>query len=587
MSSLQIQNFSGMMPLRDPMLLENNYAQYCTNTFLYKGAIRGFREDQSVHTIGKPAASSVYRIPSDTNVKQNFANSIWLEFQDLFTSVIRAPMIEDQFERYYFFPSSDGNSSPGAYYNTKAQLAAGLTGWSLGVIPPVAAPAVVPPSGTDEVRAYVYTYLTNFSEESAPSPVTVSVSGASVGTWGIGFPAAPVVAGKPTIETINIYREVEDTSGNVNFYLVGQIPASSTSFSDVISDANAVNNPILPSLSWTPPPADLEGVVIMANGILAGWSNKKEIWFCEPYHPHAWPPAYAVTVPYPVVALAAVGSSLSILTEGRPQMATGATPATMTIGEIAANEPCISRGSVVAAGEGVYYASPNGLILLNSSGTSSVSQNILTKEDWIKADPYDFSAGKYSQAYVAFIRNTLNSDNGLVIDHGAYSLVTSYPAALNTPFTWLSLPGTVTNVYNDELSGQTFYISANKVYQWNPETGNILLPWIWHSKDFRFPYPNAFIAGNVLFDIPPEVTIPAPTSHNTDQGQTYDPTKQYLLMRVYADKRLVYVREFLRSGEIFKLPSGFKADIFSFQFEGIVSATFFQVATSVKELRGV
>src|SRR4029077_3521031 len=109
--------------------------------------------------------------------------------------------------------------------------------------------------------------------------------------------------------------------------------------------------------------ADLQGVVMMANGIAAGWSNEREVWFSAAYLPHAWPASYALTVDYPIVGLTANGASLNILCEGAPFIATGVTPDTMTIGRISSNEPCISRGSIVGSGEGAYYASPNGLIL--------------------------------------------------------------------------------------------------------------------------------------------------------------------------------------------------------------------------------
>jgi hypothetical protein len=327
----------------------------------------------------------------------------------------------------------------------------------------------------------------------------------------------------------------------------------------------------------------------MANGIMAGWSNQKEIWFSEAYIPHAWPAAYALTVPYPIVGLGAVGSSLVILTEGEPSIATGITPGTMTIGGLAANEPCISRGSIVAAGEGVYYASPNGLILANSSGTTSVTLNILQKEDWIDTNPYDHAGGKYSQAYVAAVKGVATLPNGLILDRGAYSLLTLYPAKVNTPFSWLSLPGPVENIYNDELSGQLFIIAAGEVSQWNPETNDGLMPFVWRSKDFTFLFPQQFAAGIVHFNVPSTVTIPVPTpaTRNTSQTQAFNPAKQYLLLRVFADGKQILVREIQVTGELILLPSGFKALFWSFQIEGIVEVKKMQFASSVKELRKV
>ena len=57
---------------------------------------------------------------------------------------------------------------------------------------------------------------------------------------------------------------------------------------------------------------------MMANGIAAGFTNEREVWFSAAYLPHAWPPQYALTVDYPIVGLTANGTSLNIMTEGRP-----------------------------------------------------------------------------------------------------------------------------------------------------------------------------------------------------------------------------------------------------------------------------
>lgn len=571
-----------MTPLRDPSLLDDNYSQYCVNAFLYKGTVRGFRENNPVFKCKLETTTAVYRIPNKDTVKPDFLNSLWLEFDDEYISVLRSPVIEDKFKRYYFFPST---GSP--YFNTLENLQNGAPGYLLGVPVPETAPTVEGPVGSDEARSYGYTWVNQFGEEGQLSPTTTLI-GPAIGDYILGLtPPLPSDLEDRALASINIYRTVTDTSGNAEFFLLANVPITQTTFADTVPDNVLANNLQLPSAGYSLPPVDLQGVVQMANGIMAGWSNEKEVWFSDPYIPHSWPSGYAVNVDAPIVGLAAVGSSLAILTEGSPWMATGITPSTITFGKIAANEPCISRGSIVAAGEGIYYASPNGLQLVNTSGTTSATQSIFQKEDWIGTNPYIFAAGKYSQAYVALLKGSANFENGIVIDHGAYSLVTLYPAKLNTPFTYLNLPGPLTNIYNDELSGQVFFLAGGLVYQWNPETATSLLPYVWRSKDYRFPFDDQFSCGTVYFAIPPTVTIPTPESktRNTNQDQVYDPETQYLLMRVFADGRQVLVREIQVSGEVFKVPSGFKATYWSFQFEGIVTVRYAEFATSVKELR--
>jgi hypothetical protein len=367
--------------------------------------------------------------------------------------------------------------------------------------------------------------------------------------------------------------------------------SGTTTLTDNALDASITANMQLGSINYLEPPIGLQGVVMMANGIAAGFTNQREIWFSEAYLPHAWPAAYALTVDYPVVGLTADGTSLNIMTEGSPFIATGVTPDTMTIGKITANEPCIGRGSIIAAGEGAYYASPNGYILLNTGGTTNITEQILEKEFWYQLQPWNLVSGRYSLSMACFIKGpgapSIDPDkteniHGMVIDF----------TDSNVPFSYLDTFHPIVNAMTDELSGQVFYIANDQVYQWNPAptpaanppiTGQ-LWPWVWKTKKFRFTFPQQFMAFMVLFDVPPEIKF-TPGTRNTDQAQVYDPTTQYLIVRVYADGKQIVVREIQQSGETLLITNGSKWTQWEFQFEGIVRMKFFKSATSVKELK--
>ena len=170
-----------------------------------------------------------------------------------------------------------------------------------------------------ETRAYLYTYISDFSEESQPSPATVA-SGDGTGTWIIVIPAPP--AGYATNHPFNpghyrLYRTVTDSQGNATYYQVTEVPINPigpVTISDSASDGVVTANLVLNTVGYAPPPAGLQGVVMMANGIAAGFTNEREVWFSAAYLPHAWPPQYALTVDYPIIGLTANGSSLNIVT---------------------------------------------------------------------------------------------------------------------------------------------------------------------------------------------------------------------------------------------------------------------------------
>jgi hypothetical protein len=400
-------------------------------------------------------------------------------------------------------------------------------------------------------------------------------------------PLEAAIADNRNIVSFRLYRTVTDSSGNASYYQVGPDYPHLNGYTiyDSSLDKDITSAKSLDTVSYTPPPADLQGVVMMANGIAAGWSNQREVWFSAAYLPHAWPAVYALTVDYPIVGMTADGSSLNIVTEGSPFLATGVTPDTMTMAKITANEPCIGRGSVISAGEGAYYASPNGYQLLNSSGTTNVTLQLFEKEFWYTLQPYQFVAAKYGASMVAYNKGT---SNGVVIDFNDK----------NTPFTYIDIMGAVINAMTDELSGQVFFLSTydssdpnnhiGAVVQWNPPIGipdnTSLWNYVWKTKRFRFTTPQQLKAFLVYFAVPPEVTFTL-GSRNTDQTQVYNPLAQYLIVRVYADGKQVVVREIQTSGEVLLIPGGFKAEIWEFFFVGQIGMKFFKCASSVKELR--
>jgi hypothetical protein len=757
MSVVTIQDFSGMMPLRDALLLPDRNAQYAKNTWLYKGAVRGFRQAAQVYVTKYSDTQQVYRIPESSAEPPDFLASKWLEFPDPYMAVIRNPVVGDQWNRYYFFPSDQYNSTganpdwpvtrpppqyrtydpatntvgpllvlgiptpadppivvPAPTTTTKTATAAAppgstsltlnnttdlsdgmsITDTSLTTVTHILTAGTAPsdtnpnvlvvddvtgiligmtitnntnPSGliygtsvtnivglnvtmsqdvassgvaagdsikfqniafpvaatidtngvvnsttvnmnaptagagvlvgdqiefdvTDiENRAYVYTYVSAYGEE-GPASQPTNETGNPTGTWQITIPAPdPTDTTNRNLAKIRLYRTVVDASGNAAYYQVTEFPWTTgvTNYSDSFTPLEIVNNSPLTTELFTPPPTDLQGVVMMANGIAAGWSNDREIWFSAAYLPHAWPASYALTVDFPVVGLTANGASLNIMCKGSPFIATGVTPDTMTIGKISSNEPCIARGSVVSSGEGAYYASPNGVILLNSTGTMSITEFVYEKEFHNSLQPWNWAAGHYGLNYVAFIKGAglagVDPDglalHGFVLDK----------EDKNTPFCYLHFSTTVDNMYFDEISGQLFeLLSDGKVMQWNPPIANpgttTLWDWMWKSKQFRMAFPASFKAIKIIFEVPPEVTI-TPGVRNTDQNQIFNPATQWLIVRVFADGRFVMVKEVQQNEEILKIPDGFKATLWELELQGQVNVKHLKMATSVKELR--
>ncbi len=630
---IKVQNFAGMLPFKTDALLPENVATYAQNAWLYHGDLRAFRQPTEIYTLKEWDTKSIYRLPVK-DAPTDIASSKWLEFDDPDMCVVRAPMVNDRWDRYYFF-------SPTAVpeYNTRERLEAGLPNYLLGVPGPSEAPTVAAAAGTDVTRAYVYTWVSEFGEESAPSIPDVA-TGANPGTWTITIPPCPfTVTNSRSIVSTRIYRTIADGAGGAAYYLVDTVPLTTTSYTDSKKDTEVTGATQLATTGWGPPPNDLCGAVVLPNGIVAGWTLSNDIWFCDPYHPHSWPSSYTFSVEHEIVGMGVMGQSFAVLTQGPPYVGTGVHPSTMSITATSAKEPCLSRRSIISSENGVTYVSQNGLVNLQYGygAAQNLTAQFFSRQQWIALRPDMFMAAKMPQSYMAFTQHGelivgevidgaispgtngsapgdglyfdgaykpgsdgLDPDDGIVLEgfhatfrpdsnQGDNGFIFGGAQPENTTFTYVAFPGLVDNMFQDEYSGEIFIVSEGKIWWWDKPKQPRNSSYIWQSKLFEFPSKQAFVAAKIFFGVPPEmgIPVPQPETRNTDQNQTYDPTKQYLLLRVYAGGKQILVREVQKSGELIKIPGGFKEDFWQFRLEGQVVVQNVQIATSVKELQNV
>ena len=635
MAVVKVENFAGMLPFKSDALLPENAATYAQNAWLYHGDLRAFRIPTDIYTMKNPNAGSVYRLPSLTD-PADIVGSTWLEFEDPDMVVVRAPMVDDKWDRYYFFSPS---SVP--IYNTRQRIEAGLPGYLLGVPGPTDAPGVTPAAGTDVTRAYVYTWVSEFGEESAPSPPTVA-TGADPGTWSITVMPCPISTtdGRSITET-RIYRTLADGAGGATYYLVDTIPLATVTYDDAKLDTEISGATQLASTGWGPPPNDLKGAIAMPNGMIVGWTEEtNDIWFCEPYRPHAWPSSYTISVEYKIVGMGSYGMSFAICTEGPPYVGTGVHPSAVSVAATALKEPCLSRHSIVSTEGGLLYVSHNGLIQIQFGygAGQNLTAPFFSRQQWSALLPRTFMGARLSSnAYISFVKRGAlvvgegldgsidpgsdgslpgdgerydgavlpgsdgwTPDDGITLDgirtafradadQGDNGFIFGGPQPENTTFTFLNFPGLVESVLHDEYSGEVFVVSDGHIWWWDRPAQRTNCSYVWQSKQFEFPSAAAFTAMKVFFAVPSGLEMaqtPSVETRNTDQQQSYDPTKQYLLLRVYAGGRQILVREIVESGELIMLPGGFKSTFWQFRLEGQVVVLNAQLASSPKELSG-
>ena len=258
-----------------------------------------------------------------------------------------------------------------------------------------------------ESRTYVYTYVSEFGEEGPPSPPSNIVDVEREGVVNLEIVDSawqPSHGGsREFADRIRIYRSVVESSGASFFVLVGTLTLVSEDSPDssliwtsepTIDNfegewAGGIVDPVtsvelgepLPSRDWYPPPNDLDGITMLANGIMAGWRNN-EIRFSEPYLPHAWNPDSFVTLTDDVVGADSFRDILVVGTRGRPYIVTGADPASMRAQRMEHHAPLLNPRAIADAGTGVIYAADNGLVWVGQGGTRVMTPKF-TKEDWL------------------------------------------------------------------------------------------------------------------------------------------------------------------------------------------------------------
>jgi hypothetical protein len=581
MVAFRTTSFGGMVPAIDDRLLPDPNAAYTENTWLQNGALTGMHTPKVLRA-NSNGVLKVYRIPISQPDIQHISVSYWLEFADADTDILKAPVVNDTFKRYYF-----ASPTQVPQYNTQARIIAATNALKLGIPAPVAGTlGVAGGSAANVTRAYTYTWVSAYGEEGPPAP-PVSATNHPDGTWTLTMTAAAANDTNGTdrnLATTNIYRTITASDGTTTFFFVASQAIGTLTYADSATDATVALNSTLPSTTWTAPPTDLQGFVQMPNGMFAGF-RQNEIWFCEPYRPHAWPAVYTIAVEFPVVGLGVVGQTLIVCTQGYPVAATGSHPSVVTSAKLSALEPCTSRASIISTVDGVYYTSPNGLILVAQGVATNVTRAMIPKDKWNNLfNTSTLRAAKLGDAYYAFgsqrsgVFETTAFDTASFAqtdNAGATTGMLINPKDQRLALSILTNVSPAMNVYNDTWTGEVFIVRGGNL-NWVDISGATAGrdTYIWKSKVIQTTNKKNFRALRIYWGLPSGTTLGGP---GVDYGT----------VQLYADGNLVFTRNIVTSGELMKLPSGYTADFHQIVITSKLDIYSVQMATTAKELASV
>lgn len=207
MTAITLEGFAGMMPKREPRLLPNMHAQLAANCKLWSGSIEPIRRPLVQFTPTKTGTMiSMYRMDDRAG-----GSDFWLSWpRDV--DGIRGAVVETRQRVIYsgdFEPRvttyemasagtdtvNGANNYPGGYGETGTKYP--LAYYALGVPNPFTTPVCAVTGGVaaDVSRAYLYTFVNAWGEESGASAVLTKV-GKPDGSWGLSqLDAAPLNTG--------------------------------------------------------------------------------------------------------------------------------------------------------------------------------------------------------------------------------------------------------------------------------------------------------------------------------------------------------------------------------------------------------
>lgn len=440
--------------------------------------------------------------------------------------------------------SEDSASSTSATDSAADSTLTGVLATGLRNLPPtpsgsVTAKATIPPKEVGETRTYVYTYVSAYGEEGPPSPASDVKDVDPAKTVTISLAGAP--AGNYNITLKRIYRS-STVGSQAQFQFVAEIPVATGSYAD--SKLQAALGEVLPSEDWVGPPAGLKGLRLMANGAAVGFLGKT-LYFSEPNLPHAWPHQYPID--FDIVGIATYGQTVAVMTTSYPYLFQGIDPAAMSSTKLPLQQACVSKRSIVETGNGVLYASPDGLVEIGATN-DVITKNSLSRDQWQAYVPSSIDSYIYN-GRIHCLYNTGSAQGCLVFDftgQGAVMTTNNFNAAT-----------AVTAGFYDASTDKLYFAQGGSIVRFDQGS---LTPYTWKSKVFRLSSPENLGFAQVV-------------------AETYPVT-----FKLYCEGVLKMTKT-VNNNNQFRLPSGYRAYDWEFQLEGTAEVAEVVIASSTTEMK--
>lgn len=476
---LTFQQFSGIAPRIAPRLLPATLAQEALDVKLWSGELRPHYADEILQYIPSNI-QSIYRYKWK-NKKYN-----WLMWP-YETRVAKGPVYDDENNRIYFM-------NQGGFFVTDSSLLedrdytngldeSGTPYYTAGI--PRAGYDIMSVSGSGsgdiEARSYIVCYVRQWPDGTidvgkssepyatswdAAARRTIDVRPGQTVRIAVGNISDTDIA-KTGVNKVYIYRSEVTSSGQALYSYVDQFdinPSHVTNnpnatwntggwYEYLDKKANTQLGEACPSIYWDPPVDGLKGLVSLQNGLFAAYKDST-VYVSDWNAPHAWPYEHTVTIDYPIVGLGSFGNTIVVCTEAAPVLIVVQDPTNPTTKAIQENCPCVSADSIVNTRNGVIFASQNGLVLINSTSPTFITEKLLTQDEWLPLHPESLKGAFLNNTYYGFFTNPTDTAAGFIFDLDSYTYSTGYNSIVSSGMVYTTQHAKV--VYNDIEQSQLY-----------------------------------------------------------------------------------------------------------------------------------
>lgn len=476
---LTFQQFSGIAPRIAPRLLPATLAQEALDVKLWSGELRPHYADEILQYIPSNI-QSIYRY----KWKNKTYNWLMWPYE---TRVAKGPVYDDENNRIYFM-------NQGGFFVTDSSLLedrdytngldeSGTPYYTAGI--PRAGYSIMSVSGSGsgdiEARSYIVCYVRQWPDGTidvgkssepyvtswdAAARRTIDVRPGQTVKISVGNISDTDIA-KTGVNKVYIYRSEVTSSGQALYSYVDQFdinPSHVTNnpnatwntggwYDYLDKKANTQLGEACPSIYWDPPVDGLKGLVSLQNGLFAAYKDST-VYVSDWNAPHAWPYEHTVTIDYPIVGLGSFGNTIVVCTEAAPVLIVVQDPTNPTTKAIQENCPCVSADSIVNTRNGVIFASQNGLVLINSTSPTFITEKLLTQDEWLPLHPESLKGAFLNNTYYGFFTNPTDTAAGFIFDLDSYTYSTVYNSIVSSGMVYTTQHAKV--VYNDIEQSQLY-----------------------------------------------------------------------------------------------------------------------------------